>query len=100
MPRKPSALPHVLSREGKDRAGEVQRCRTSPTTSKRRRQVAPTRPGERVYKTPQHPAEQARKRRAINARLRTIYEFDKHRGTRLSITLLKHPAVPPNRGRQ
>jgi len=88
MARKPSAAPQVCVRGG--RKGSGQRCGPLPTTSTRARQST-LRPGERVYDAPP--------RRAEDARARTLYEFGLHRGTRVSISHLQQPIVPPTRRR-
>jgi hypothetical protein len=107
MARKPSAAPQVCVRGG--RKGSGQRCGPLPTTSTRARQST-LRPGERVYDAParrlskaelqRQCAAQARQRRAEDARARTLYEFGLHRGTRVSISHLQQPIVPPTRRRR
>jgi hypothetical protein len=102
MARKPSAAPQVCVRGG--RKGSGQRCGPLPTTSTRARQST-LRPGERVYNAPprrlskaelqRQCAAQARQRRAEDARARTGL----HRGTRVSISHLQQPIVPPTRRR-
>ena len=45
-------------------------------------------------------ANQAAVRRRERARAFTVAAFGDHRGTRLSVSLLQHPTVPPTRGAQ
>jgi hypothetical protein len=63
-----------------------------------RQDVVLTAPPSRLEQQRRH-ANQAAVRRAKFARALTAAAFDDHRGTRLSVSLLQHPAVPPTRGR-
>jgi hypothetical protein len=112
MPRTPSAAPFV--RAGDGRAGSKdQRCRSLPTTAKLAQQVRrhaskkdpAVRVGENVHIAQRHPSQaerqhevaaQARQRRAAWGRLVTLQEFEEHRA-RLSVSLARHPTLPPTR---
>jgi hypothetical protein len=75
---------------------------------KRRRLAKPKRirEGERIYNVPRRlskeeleriHAKEAHRRRIADAHARTLFEFGRHRGTRLSLSLLEHRAVPSTR---
>jgi len=70
--------------------------RSLSTKPKRARQEVLTAPPSRLERQHQH-ANQAALRRAKFARALAAAAFDDHRGTRLSVSMLQHPTVPPTR---
>ena len=79
---------------------------TQVTVLKRRTAKPAPRIGERIYNVPRRlskeeleriHAKEAHRRRIADAHARTLFEFGRYRGTRLSLGSLEHRAVPPTR---
>src|SRR5262249_36922124 len=70
-----------------------------PLSSKSNRalQAVAMQPPSKAERQRQH-ANQAAMRRWEKARAFTVAAFGDHRGTRLSVSMLAHPTVPPTRG--